>query len=151
MKAPGLNALGLGALQEMAAGLAASGRVVPTDPDGDPEAARSIRLLGTRDYDAWLVSWPAGSGKRRHGHEGSTSVAHVVSGTLSERTGDGQQRLLGPGQVTSCRPWQTHELWNRTGTEATSVHVYSPPLVSSGRTPAEATAPAEPDRWKVTT
>lgn len=133
------EALPLDALKDIAAGLARIDRAVPET--GSSDTPRSVRLIGTPAYDVWLLTWPAGTGLSHHDHGRSTSVLQVVSGSLVEiQAGDswaGRTRLLRPGCASTLAPPAFHELWNPDPTEATSVHVYSPPLESVGY-PADA-------------
>jgi hypothetical protein len=126
----GEEALPLDALADIAAGLARIDRSVPLS--GHSDSPRSMRLIGTPAYDVWLISWPAGTGLSHHDHGGSTSVLQVVSGSLVEiqagGEGAGKTVLLRPGCASTLAPPSFHELWNPGEGEATSVHVYSPPL-----------------------
>jgi hypothetical protein len=137
------------ALAEIAAGLARIDRTVPFDAAHSPDSPRSIRLLGTANYDVWLVAWPPGSGQAWHDHGNSTAVFQLVSGSLVElrAPGAGERRMaahrLDAGMPSTSRPGQCHEVWNHSDAEATSVHVYSPPLLSARAMPAEATSAPE--------
>ncbi len=121
------------ALRAIVAGLARVQRSVPPD-GGSPGAARSIRLLATTFYDVWLITWPDGSGLAPHDHGGSRSVMQVVNGELVETVTDlvdqpaPLRRALGPGDVTRTTPSSVHEIANLSGDDATTIHVYSPPL-----------------------
>jgi hypothetical protein len=129
------HVLSVEALADIAAGLARVERSVPPRPSSSPASPRSIRLLGTAAYDVWLITWPPETGMGDHDHGGSASVLQVVSGELVEilaevgdEAGPGRARALRPGCSTTMRPSQSHELWNPHQVDATSVHVYSPPL-----------------------
>lgn len=132
----GEEAVPLDALSDIAAGLARVERSVP--PTGSTDSPRSMRLIGTPAYDVWLISWPPGTGLSHHDHGRSTSVLQVVCGSLvevqsvGEGSGPDRTRNLGPGCATTLAPPEFHELWNPDRLEATSVHVYSPPLESVG-------------------
>ena len=130
----GEEALSLDALTDIAAGLAQIDRSVPAT--GSSDAPRSIRLIGTPAYDVWLITWPPGTGLSHHDHGRSTSVLQVVSGSLVEIQAGGPEpgktRLLRPGCASTLSPPGFHELWNPDRVEATSVHVYSPPLQAVG-------------------
>jgi quercetin dioxygenase-like cupin family protein len=120
------------ALADIAAGLARIDRSVPEQAGSAPGTPRSIRLIGTEVYDVWLITWPSGTGMSHHDHGSSLSVLQVVSGILAEihaPAGEpGRTRLLETGCSAVTEPGQAHELWNPGPSEATSVHVYSPPL-----------------------
>ncbi|HVX20179.1 MAG TPA: cysteine dioxygenase family protein [Acidimicrobiales bacterium] len=127
------------ALRAIAAGLARTQAAVPPAPGDDPSAPRSIRLLATTFYDVWLITWPAGSALAAHDHGAARSVLQVVAGQLTETVAFGGggpgaartepcRRELWAGDATEAEPSAIHELANRSGADATTVHVYSPPL-----------------------
>ena len=125
------GSLSFRALRTVAAGLA---RVQPLPFDGAAGHARSSRIAATAFYDAWLVRWPDGSGLEAHDHGDVRSVLQVIDGELVEsysEPGAGAEpavRTLRPGIVTMAEPTVVHTLANRSGADATSLHVYSPPL-----------------------
>jgi len=127
------SALSFDALIAIASGLAWAQEPVPGDADG-PGGARSIRLIATALYDVWLITWPKGSNIGPHDHGGARSVLQVVKGELIETFADGPEggpsrtRVLRKGDAVCGEPPFLHDLANRSGTEATSLHVYSPPL-----------------------
>jgi predicted metal-dependent enzyme (double-stranded beta helix superfamily) len=127
------GALPFEALRTIAAGFAQVQAPVPLD-DGDPAAPRSVRLLATASYDVWLITWPDGSGLEPHDHGGVRSVLHVVDGELVEIVADHvdrqppRARVLRQGDTVAAKPSFIHDLVNRSGADATSLHVYSPPL-----------------------
>jgi mannose-6-phosphate isomerase-like protein (cupin superfamily) len=129
-------ALSFEALRSIASGLAWAQRPVPGDLGdlGDPAAARSLRLIATARYDVWVITWPAGSGLGPHDHGRARSVLHVVEGELIETFADQLEerpprtRLLRAGDSTCGEASYLHDLENRSGRQATSLHVYSPPL-----------------------
>ncbi|MGA2835248.1 MAG: cysteine dioxygenase family protein [Acidimicrobiales bacterium] len=106
---------------------------VPVDPGS--ETPRSTRLLATAFYDVWLVSWPDRTVLEPHDHGGVRSVLHVVDGELTEffcdraTRQDPVVRTLRRGVSTTAEPSVVHALSNRSGRGATTLHVYSPPLV----------------------
>jgi uncharacterized RmlC-like cupin family protein len=119
-------------LQSIAAGLALTQRAVPED-DANTATARSTRLIATSLYDVWLITWPAGSTLGSHDHGGARSVLHVVEGELVETftdqpTGAPHVRVLRSGDVACGGTSFCHGVANRSGADATSLHVYSPPL-----------------------
>lgn len=127
------GALSFGALRAIVAGLAEVQQPVPVDGD-DPETPRSIRLLATAYYDVWLITWPDGSGLGSHDHGGARSVMQVIDGELVEIFADyvdrqvPAARILRRGDSTSAATSFIHDLANRSGADATTLHVYSPPL-----------------------
>jgi hypothetical protein len=127
------GALSFGALRAIAAGMARVYQPLPAAAT-DLEEVRSVRLLRTAFYDAWLVTWPVGSALEPHDHGPARSVLHMIDGELvefrSDRAGAAAtsgRRLL-RGDSTFGAPSLVHELINRSGAEATTLHVYSPPL-----------------------
>jgi predicted metal-dependent enzyme (double-stranded beta helix superfamily) len=126
------GALSFGALRAVAAGMARVHQPLPTDTT-DPNGVRSLRLLRTAFYDAWLVTWPIGSALEPHDHGAARSVVQVIDGELVEYRCDGVEpepssRQLERGDITFGTPSLVHELINRSEAEATTLHVYSPPL-----------------------
>ena len=128
-----LPVLSFDALQLIASGLAQTQRALPED-NNNATAARSIRLIATALYDVWLISWPEGTSIGPHDHGGARSVLHVVAGELTETFSDQLDvgarlvRVLRRGDSAYGDVSLLHELTNRSGLEATSLHVYSPPL-----------------------
>jgi hypothetical protein len=126
------SALSFDALTAIASGMAWAHEPVP-GVDDDP-SARSTRLIATALYDVWLITWPNGSSIGPHDHGGARSVLQIVEGelieTFSEQPGEGPSRIrvLRKGDATRGEPPYLHELENGSGLDATSLHVYSPPL-----------------------
>jgi predicted metal-dependent enzyme (double-stranded beta helix superfamily) len=91
-------------------------------------------LLATSTYDVWLITWPDGSGLSPHDHGGSRSVMHVIDGEIVETTGDHADErgavlnVLHKGESTCGGSSTVHDITNRSGADATTIHVYSPPL-----------------------
>jgi len=128
-----VGSLSFRSLRAIAAGL---GRVEqPLPADGVDDGPRSSRLIATAFYDVWLITWPDGSGLEPHDHGDVRSVLQVVDGELTETFQDRRTslesavRTLRRGSVTLAEPTVVHGLGNRSGADATSLHVYSPPLV----------------------
>lgn len=128
-----IEPLSFTALRAIADGLARVQRSVPFG-DEDPTVPRSARLLATTVYDVWLITWPDGSGLAAHHHGEARSVLQVVEGELIETIADHRRkepprsRLLRADGVTRMERSVVHEIANRSGGEATTIHVYSPPL-----------------------
>ncbi len=126
------GSISFGALRAVAAGLARTQEPAPIGGAGD--SPRSWRLAATAFYDAWLITWPAGSGLGPHDHGDVRSVLPVIDGELTEIFSDRVEcqdptvRVLSSGSSTSAEPSEVHALINRSGADATSLHVYSPPL-----------------------
>jgi hypothetical protein len=148
---PEAGPLSFGALRSIAAGVAADQRSLPVG-EGEPGTPRRRRLLGTSFYDVWLVTWPDGSGEDYHGHDGVRSVLHVIEGELIEIYSDDVDelapgaRVLRTGDSVCAKPSFAHDLANRCGTDATTLHVYSPPLLAV--TTVEPPTPGESERLR---
>ena len=102
---------------------------------GEQPTERAFQLLlSTEHYDAWLIHWPAGTGLEAHDHGGSYGAFAVVDGRLDEDVVvDGRvrsTRTVLVGESVRFDGGHVHAVVNRSGTGATSVHVYSPPLRS---------------------
>ena len=119
-------------LAEIAAGLALS--ETPWSAEGDAaDIRRYRRLLSTDQYDAWLISWPPGTGLDLHDHGGSAGAFTVVDGTLHETVASGSTlttHRLTAGETARFGVDHVHAVINQGDRTATSVHVYSPPLQS---------------------
>lgn len=128
-----IGSISFGALRAIAAGLARVQQPVPSS--GASDAPQSSRLLATAFYDVWLITWPDGSGLEPHDHGNVRSVLRVVDGELTEIFSDRVERLdpavriLPRGSSTCAEPSVVHALTNRSGADATTLHVYSPPLI----------------------
>jgi predicted metal-dependent enzyme (double-stranded beta helix superfamily) len=125
------SALSFDALTAIASGLAWAQE--PVHGEADDPSARSTLLIATALYDVWLIAWPAGSSIGPHDHGGARSVLQVVEGELietfsKEPEGPSRIRILRKGDATRGEPPFLHELENHSDAEATSLHVYSPPL-----------------------
>jgi predicted metal-dependent enzyme (double-stranded beta helix superfamily) len=125
--------LSFDALRAIAGGFAQVQHPVPL-ADGDPTVPRSVRLLATAAYDVWLITWPDGSGLEPHDHGGVRSVLQVIDGELVEIIADHvdrqppRARVLRQGETVWAKPSFIHDLANRSGADATTLHVYAPPL-----------------------
>ena len=118
-------------LAEIASGLAMSER--QWSPDGTTGTRRYRRLLSTDHYDAWLISWPPGTGLDLHDHGGSAGAFTVVAGALHETVAVGtalSTHHLRAGETSRFGIDHVHAVSNDGDRPATTVHVYSPPLQS---------------------
>jgi Cysteine dioxygenase type I len=128
-----VGSLSFRALRTIAARLARVEGPLPVDRPGD--GARSSRLIATAFYDVWLTTWPNGSDLEPHDHGDVRSVLQVIDGELTEAYSDRPMhveaavRTLKRGSVTVAEPTVVHSLSNRSGRDATTLHVYSPPLI----------------------
>jgi hypothetical protein len=83
--------------------------------------------------DAWLIAWPPATGLPMHDHAGSSAAVHVLRAELVERYVDDDrlvERRLLAGQCLHLPPDHLHEVVNAGGSEALSLHVYSPKLTT---------------------
>ncbi len=96
----------------------------------------SLRVQLRASHDIWLIRWGAGSRTALHDHGGSAGALYVVDGDLVEQrpnpagVGRPLQRTL---RALDHRPMSAnhiHEIANESAVEATSIHVYSPPLAT---------------------
>jgi uncharacterized RmlC-like cupin family protein len=132
------GALSFGALRAVVVGLSRVQQPLPVG-DEEPGQVRRQRVLGTAFYDAWLVTWPPGSNSGYHGHGDVRSVVQVIDGELVEIYSDDVNelaplgRMLRHGDSTYAKPSYGHDLANRSEAEATTLHVFSPPLLAVTR------------------
>ncbi len=101
-----------------------------------PDERWFLRLATHDDYDTWFIGWDSHQGVDLHDHGGSSGALYVVEGELLEssttRQGDGRlcEQLLTPGTARAFGPGHVHRVVNPSAAVATSIHVYSPPLVN---------------------
>jgi mannose-6-phosphate isomerase-like protein (cupin superfamily) len=95
-----------------------------------------LRLDAHDEFDCWLIGWDSHQGVDLHDHGGSAGAFYVVEGELLETsTGRGgvdaygEQRIRA-GTARAFGPGHVHRVVNPSAAVATSLHVYSPPLVS---------------------
>ncbi|MGW2561918.1 cysteine dioxygenase [Streptomyces sp. NPDC001514] len=112
----------------------------------DPEGRTWVRLEGPGGSEAWLISWPPGTGTGWHDHAESVGAFATATGRLTENSlavrlpasgwktlelaeGVDRERQLGPGQGRAFGRHHVHEVLNESETaHAVSVHAYYPPL-----------------------
>jgi hypothetical protein len=101
-----------------------------------PDQRWFTRLSVADDHDVWLIGWDSYQGVDLHDHGGSCGALYVVEGELLEtstRKGGGvflQQQQLVAGTARAFGAGHVHRVVNPAAAVATSVHVYSPPLVA---------------------
>ena len=93
------------------------------------------RLAAHADHDVWLIGWDSYQGVDLHDHGGSSGALYVVEGELLETSTrrEGvflQEQHLVAGTARAFGPGHVHRVVNPSAAPATSVHVYSPPLVT---------------------
>jgi quercetin dioxygenase-like cupin family protein len=98
----------------------------------DARDRHPVRLLATDAYEVWVIGWTQGQGVDLHDHAGSAGVLVVADGALVERrVGEAPQRLEA-GEVRVLPQTVVHEVANHDAAPASSIHVYSTPLVAMG-------------------
>jgi predicted metal-dependent enzyme (double-stranded beta helix superfamily) len=98
----------------------------------DPADRHPVRLLATDAYEVWVIGWTEGQGVDLHDHAGSIGALVVTEGALREVRPGEEPVDLRPGAVRELTPGLVHEVFNPGSAPATSIHVYSPPLVAMG-------------------
>lgn len=112
----------------------------------DPEGRTWLRLNGPGGSEAWIISWPPGTGTGWHDHGGSHGAFAAAGGRLTEQSlavrlptdgwetleladGVDRERELTSGRGRAFGPHHVHQVLNETEDEhAVSVHAYYPPL-----------------------
>jgi len=98
--------------------------------------ARAFHLLEETDqHQAWLISWPAGASTGWHDHGTAAGAFTVLRGRLGEQNWGGGLQLA---QVTSSSirvhgAGHVHDVQNRSGEPAVSLHVYGGRLDAMNR------------------
>ena len=94
------------------------------------------QVRSTGRYDAWLIGWNVEQGVDLHDHGGSSGALCVLDGELvevapsaSDPTSLTEARLVA-GSARAFGRDHVHAVTNQTPRQATSLHVYSPPLRS---------------------
>jgi hypothetical protein len=101
-----------------------------------PDERWCLRLDAHDDHDTWLIGWDSFQGVDLHDHGGSAGALYVLDGELLElstgRGGTGRLReqSLTAGTARAFGAGHVHRVVNPSAAVATSLHVYSPPLVS---------------------
>ncbi|WP_018156313.1 hypothetical protein [Demetria terragena] len=94
------------------------------------------RLESTDALEVWLIGWPAGTSTGWHDHVGSRGAFRTVLGTLTESTwagGGPRERELSEGSGRSFGAKHIHDVVNRSGSFAASIHAYAPALRGMNR------------------
>ena len=101
-----------------------------------PDERWFARVVAESDHDVWLIGWDSFQGVDLHDHGGAAGVLYVVDGVLQEtsaaRSGPGRlhDQMLGAGTARAFGADHVHRVVNPSAHPATSLHVYSPPLVT---------------------
>ncbi|RKN03309.1 cysteine dioxygenase [Streptomyces radicis] len=91
------------------------------------------RLERNADFEVWLLTWLPGQGTEIHDHGGSSGAFGVVQGTLTERVFPAAGPVVRQVDVGGVRPFgphYVHEVTNRGGGPAVSIHAYAPALTT---------------------
>jgi mannose-6-phosphate isomerase-like protein (cupin superfamily) len=125
--------LGADILADIATGIAAARPLWGAVVRHDTECRQPVRLLATERYEVWVIGWTSGQGVELHDHGASAGTFVVTSGTLTEvlpHPVGAVERSLEAGRVRHVPVGAVHDVVNRAGEPATSIHVYSPPLTT---------------------
>jgi len=110
----------------------APGRWQHLVPGGSPAQRWYERLHRDDEVEVWLLGWGPTHHTELHDHGRSRGAFRVVEGALTEVrvADDGRQvrRRVGPGQAVTIERGDLHDVANRAGGDALSIHAYSPPL-----------------------
>jgi len=100
-------------------------------------AGRWVEPLAVNEHsEVWLQGWPVGEHVELHDHGGASGALCVVEGHLAETYAEGprtprlRRRRLAPGAVSAFGPEYIHDVVNAGATQALSIQVYTPRLVS---------------------
>jgi hypothetical protein len=101
-----------------------------------PDERWFARVVAEADHDVWLIGWDSFQGVELHDHGGAAGVLYVVDGALQEtsaargRPGRLIDHTMHAGTARAFGAEHVHRVVNPTARPATSLHVYSPPLVT---------------------
>ena len=94
-----------------------------------------VRLAAGADAELWLITWPAGTSTGWHDHGSASGAFTVLRGSLTEHTWTGvaTARTLEPGSLRTFDASHVHDVVNRGGETAVSLHAYAPSLAAMTR------------------
>jgi hypothetical protein len=101
-----------------------------------PDERWFSRIDADDDHDVWLIGWDSFQGVELHDHGGAAGVLYVVDGALHETSailgspGRLTEQTLPAGTARAFGAGHVHRVVNPSARPATSLHVYSPPLVT---------------------
>ena len=131
------STVGAGNLGGLAEWYAADPASWPGPPRFNPDDRWYSRLARTEDHEAWLLTWLPGQGTPLHDHGDSAGAFAVAGGALTEvvvsgrrRTPTASQAELDTGRLRFFGPHYVHQVTNRSGEPAVSLHVYAPRLTA---------------------
>jgi predicted metal-dependent enzyme (double-stranded beta helix superfamily) len=87
------------------------------------------RLMLTDSVEMWLIGWWPGQSTPLHDHGGAAGALVVLEGALTETVPDAPPHAWSRGTARRFAPSHIHRIENAGHQLATSVHVYSPPLL----------------------
>jgi len=119
-------------LVDIACGIAEARQLWEPHVVHDPIDRRPVRLLATDAYEVWVIGWTQSQAVDMHDHGGSAGVLVVADGELTERRAGRDPEHLAAGTHQRLERTVVHEVANMGPDPATSIHVYSPPLVAMG-------------------
>jgi predicted metal-dependent enzyme (double-stranded beta helix superfamily) len=103
----------------------------------EPNMPSRARVLWSPRVEIWLIGWDPDSSMDAHDHGGATGAFTVCEGTIDthERSltapHDGvRQRALRTGDSVTFDADHVHEIVNRSGAPAITIHAYSPALTT---------------------
>ena len=101
----------------------------------DPARPSRSQLLWSPQVEIWLIGWDADGGIEPHDHGGAGGAFTVCEGTLEVNEGSIaapddplRSRTLHTGDTITFDGDHVHELVNRSGAPATTIHAFSPAL-----------------------
>jgi quercetin dioxygenase-like cupin family protein len=127
--------LGVAALREVVAELAADPAAWEHLVRHDPEQRVFERMLDEPELEAWLICWMPGQDTGFHDHDLSSGAVTVLSGAvLEERLGIGAtaSNVYEAGATFDFTPSEIHRVVHAGATPAVTLHVYSPRLRRPG-------------------
>ena len=95
-----------------------------------------VPLAANEHSEVWLCGWPVGEHVELHDHGGASGALCVVDGRLAETWAEGRtaprlrRRRLAAGAVAAFGPDYIHDVVNAGRTQALSIQVYSPRLIT---------------------
>ena len=103
----------------------------------DPSTPWRSRVLWSPQVEIWIIGWKDRSGIEPHDHGGAIGAFTVCEGVIDthERSLDRphdqvRQRRLRAGDSVTFGADHVHEIVNRSGAPATSMHAFSPALTT---------------------
>jgi hypothetical protein len=107
-------------------------------PQGVHDPARPSRsqLLWSPQVEIWLIGWETDGGIEPHDHGGASGAFTVCEGTIDTHEcsiaepHEVRRRTLHKGDTVTFDGDHVHELVNRSGAPATTIHAFSPALTT---------------------